>query len=53
MSLEDPLFPVTITVGGTGQSYKIAAFPKEMHANQSFILQATLQKDSAAGGGAF
>lgn len=53
MSLEDPLFPVTITVGGTGQSYKIAAFPKEMHANQSFILQATLQKDTAGGGGAY
>lgn len=42
--MEDPNFPVTITVGGTGQSYKFSAFPKEMHANQSFILTATIQK---------
>ena len=43
--MEDPNFPVTITVGGTGQSYKFAAFPKELHANQSFVLAATLIKE--------
>lgn len=42
--MEDPEFPVTITVGGNGQSYKYAAFPQQMHSNQSFILEATLQK---------
>lgn len=46
--MEDPNFPVTITVGGTGQSYKFSAFPKEMHANQSFILTATIQKEGGS-----
>ncbi len=45
--MEDPLFPVTITVGGTGLSYKFAAFPKQMHANQSFVLEATIVKAGA------
>lgn len=40
--MEDPLFPVTIKVGGTGLSYRFAAFPPEMHSNQSFILEPTL-----------
>jgi len=47
--MEDPNYPVTITVGGSGQSYKFTALPDKIHANQSFVLPATLIKpDSSA-----
>lgn len=47
--MEDPLYPVTIKVGGSGQSYAFTALPSRIHANQSFVLPATITKadDSA------
>jgi len=44
--MEDPLFKADIDVGGDDTSYKFQAFPDEVHANQSFVLQATLSKDN-------
>jgi len=44
--MEDPLFKADINVGGDDTSYKFQGFPDEVHANQSFILQATLSKDN-------
>ena len=39
--MDDPLYSATITVGGSGSTYKFKAFSKELHSNQSFILQLT------------
>ncbi|MEE9352573.1 MAG: DUF2793 domain-containing protein [Thiotrichaceae bacterium] len=49
--LEDPAFTDTVTVGGNGGTYRFDAMSKELHSNQSFILELTLIKPS--GGGAF
>ena len=45
--MDDPTFPAVITVGGSGQTYRFSALPKEIHANQSFILTAVLSESSA------
>ena len=45
--MDDPTFPAVITVGGSGQTYRFSALPKEIHANQSFILTAVLSESAA------
>jgi hypothetical protein len=49
-NMDDPVFPTAIVVGGKGSTYRFDGFPKTMHSNQSFILEATF---TASTGGPF